>query len=240
MSLRGEAFLCIWNDHDPEQTAEYEAWHTFEHVPKRVCVPGFLAGRRYADYERDEGRYFTLYDITSLEVLNTPAYRDLQENPTPWSCKMRRAFRNFQRIPCLTLASEGNGCAGAIGSVVFAASRGQTLAIGNLKQRLGSMLSTHEITAYHLGVASSIPAYTVFGISEIQDNTKESFVVIIEGVQKKQTQAAIMKIALLIQEDFKQSAVERCETYDLLFQIQVEELDKSTLRRQLQVQPFAG
>ena len=41
MTLKGTGFLALWNDFDPEREAEYECWHTFEHVPERVGIPGF-------------------------------------------------------------------------------------------------------------------------------------------------------------------------------------------------------
>jgi hypothetical protein len=60
MPLRGSGFLALWNDFDPAREAEYECWHTFEHVPERVGIPGFLSGRRYRAAERSESQYFTL------------------------------------------------------------------------------------------------------------------------------------------------------------------------------------
>lgn len=41
MTLKGCAFLALWNDFDPGRDAEYNCWHTFEHVP-----PGATAARR--------------------------------------------------------------------------------------------------------------------------------------------------------------------------------------------------
>ena len=47
MGLLGSAVLAIWNDIAPGGDAEFNHWHTREHVPERVGVPGFLRGRRY-------------------------------------------------------------------------------------------------------------------------------------------------------------------------------------------------
>ena len=44
---RGTAFLAIANTVEPAMQAEYEAWHTFEHVPERLTMPGFLGGKRF-------------------------------------------------------------------------------------------------------------------------------------------------------------------------------------------------
>ncbi|MCO6362298.1 hypothetical protein [Paracoccus sp. 08] len=233
MSLRGKAFLCIWNDHDPAQAIEYEAWHTFEHVPERVCVPGFLSGRRYADYRSTEGRYFTLYDIASLDVLETAAYRDLQDNPTPWSRKMRTAFRNFERIPCTTIASAGQGCAGAVGTIVIETLRHQSEAVVVLQEQLSALMRDHVITAYHLGVAPTIPQYAVFGTAEVRNDRMETYVIVVEAVLADQARMAVTRLARLLDGMFRQATVQRCQYSDLLFQIGVEELIHSDLRREV-------
>ncbi|MDT1060811.1 hypothetical protein RM190_03010 [Paracoccus sp. CPCC 101403] len=233
MSLQGAAFLCIWNDHDPAQVQEYEAWHTFEHVPERVCVPGFIAGRRYADYNRAESRYFTLYDIDSLSVLETPPYLDLQANPTPWSQRMRLAFRNFQRIPCLTLASRGQGCAGAIGTLVLTAERGAESAVAGLQELLDGLLRDHAVTTYHLGIATVIPAYAVFGTPAAGDDRTDTYVVMVEGLLPADTDAALTRVAAALPNLFAHAQVLKNESSGFLFTVQDSELAGSPLRREI-------
>ena len=46
MALKGEAFLAIWHDIDPPQQEEYMEWHTREHMPERISIPGFSLGKR--------------------------------------------------------------------------------------------------------------------------------------------------------------------------------------------------
>jgi hypothetical protein len=108
------AFLALWNDVDASHVDEYEAWHTFEHVPERVANPGFLAGRRYRAAERFTARYFTLYLLESLDALRTARYADVVEHPTPWSARMRPLLRNFRRHACDVAARAGEQCGGAI------------------------------------------------------------------------------------------------------------------------------
>jgi hypothetical protein len=85
LPLRGSGFLALWNDFDPAREAEYECWHTFEHVPERVGIPGFLSGRRYRAAERSESQYFTLYELESLAALGGPDYVEVVDHPTAWS-----------------------------------------------------------------------------------------------------------------------------------------------------------
>lgn len=108
------AFLALWNGiSDPARQAEYEAWHTFEHVPERVGLPGFLWARRYASLDRPsapdrQGAYFTLYALESAAALHTPAYHDVLERPTAWSARMRGLLSDFCREPCEAMASCGD------------------------------------------------------------------------------------------------------------------------------------
>lgn len=94
------AFLALWNDIDASRDADYERWHSLEHVPERVWTPGFIAGTRYVATRADQARYFTLYDLETLAALTSAAYQDLVDHPTPWSASMRPAFANFLRKPC--------------------------------------------------------------------------------------------------------------------------------------------
>ena len=103
------AFLALWNDIERGREAEYDAWHTREHVPERVAAPGFLSGRRYVDRGHPVHRYFTLYDVAGLGAFRTPQYRDLLDNPTDWSAAMRPSFRNFLRVPCAQEHAAGFG-----------------------------------------------------------------------------------------------------------------------------------
>lgn len=231
MSLQGGAFLCVWNDHDPDQAAEYEAWHTFEHVPERVCAPGFVAGRRYAAYERAESRYFTLYEIESFDALETPQYHDLQDNPTPWSRRMRVAFRNFLRIPCETVATKGKGCAGAIGVLVFDTPKGTRVYDEPLSLFLDAKLAAHEITSYHIGKASHIPAYNVFGMSAAGNDEEETWVLMIEGLFVPGIDAALEEISARLANWFERVTMTRIESSRFLFRVHSLELTGNLLHR---------
>lgn len=91
------AFLAIWNDIEPSRVQEYECWHAIEHVPERVWVTGFAGAARYVAASGSMPKYFTLYQLDSLDCLNSAQYRDLVDSPTPWSASMRPSFRNFLR-----------------------------------------------------------------------------------------------------------------------------------------------
>lgn len=114
MALLGTAFLALFNDFDPARDAEYNEWHSREHVPQRLTVPGMLRARRYVDRGNAQFPYFTLYEMESAAVMQSPPYLHLLDHPTEWSARMRPGFRQFLRIPCNGLASASEGLAGAI------------------------------------------------------------------------------------------------------------------------------
>jgi len=107
-------FLALWNDIEPGREAEYDRWHTREHVPERVAAPLFRSGRRYVDRAHATHRYFTLYDVEDMAAFDTPEYRDLLQNPSPWSASMRPSFRSFLRAPCRLAGDAGVGLGAAL------------------------------------------------------------------------------------------------------------------------------
>ena len=51
--MLGNAAVAMWWDIAPEVRAEWEDWHTREHMPERLAIPGFLRGTRWI---ADSGR----------------------------------------------------------------------------------------------------------------------------------------------------------------------------------------
>jgi len=114
------AFLALWNGiREPALQAEYETWHAFEHVPERVGLPGFVAAQRYVARPGVSGQpaYFTLYELDSLDALNTPRYQDLIDRPTAWSARMRGVLTDFCREPCAVVGRHGPSSAGQLATL---------------------------------------------------------------------------------------------------------------------------
>ena len=160
MSLNGAAFLALWNDFDPALDAEYDCWHTFEHVPERVGIAGILSGRRYVARERERWRYFTLYELESLAALDGPEYADVVERPTAWSASMRPSFRNFLRSPCATLFTTGLGLAGSIATFRFGVTR-PVHDPGAAATMLAPFLESAGVSALHLGRVDTTATFPV-------------------------------------------------------------------------------
>lgn len=111
------AFLALWNGIASAQVqTEYDRWHSFEHVPERVGLPGFVEATRYRSTQQPL-RYFTCYKLRSLGALSTPEYRDVFTHPTPWSARMRLVLRDFYRLPCAVGGDHGLGSASQLATL---------------------------------------------------------------------------------------------------------------------------
>ena len=195
MPLAGRAFLALWNDIAAAREDEYDAWHTREHVPERVAVRGFHGARRYVARARREHRYFTLYDIASLDVLDAAEYRDLVDRPTPWSASMRADFANFLRVACEVESSDGFGLGAAIATLCF----DTPVAAATLRTALAEALAAPRVNAVHLGrvtnrgPSSPLPA-------SASDATVRAFdrIALVEAVDRRAAFAALdaLKAAL--------------------------------------------
>jgi hypothetical protein len=108
----------MWWDVPPDVRAEWEDWHTHEHMPERLAIPGFLRGTRWVALS-GEPSYFVLYETRDLKTMTSGAYLDRLNNPTPWSRKMMPHHRNMVRSLCRVRASFGGGVAHALATIRF-------------------------------------------------------------------------------------------------------------------------
>ena len=123
MPLRGTAFLAIWHDIETHGELEFNAWHTREHMPERLSIPGFLRGTRWIAAS-GQPSYFVLYEAERLETLTAGTYLERLNNPTPWSLKMMPHHRNMVRSLCEVRATWGGGVPQTLATVRFSLTSG--------------------------------------------------------------------------------------------------------------------
>jgi hypothetical protein len=105
MDPRTRALLMVILDMDPSvaDEAEFNEWFSDEHVAERLDCPGFLAGHRFElAPETSSGpnplpKYLTLYELESLDALETDVYQALREPGSALTERMRPAMRNVTR-----------------------------------------------------------------------------------------------------------------------------------------------
>ncbi len=186
MSLRGTAFIVIWHDLIAGSESEFERWHTEEHMPERLGVPGFLRGSRYMNWKQSPHVCFTLYELAHIETFRSPGYLARLNAPTDWSNRVQPSMTNFLRGACETVVSLGDGTAGAVATLriridaeASQASR-VDLAVASFK-----VFDLPGVTSVHLGSHQAALANAPTGETAIRpppSQTAFDFVWIVEAV----------------------------------------------------------
>jgi hypothetical protein len=84
MATKGTGLLMVWADVPAAQEAEFNRWYNEEHLAERLAVPGFLSGARY-EAVKGGPKHLAVYELESPAVMESPAYKTVQANPTPWT-----------------------------------------------------------------------------------------------------------------------------------------------------------
>ena len=111
MPLLGKAAMLLLFDIAGEAIAEHDDWHTHEHLPERLSIPGFVRGTRWRALQGRPG-YFVMYEVEALAVLTSRAYLERLNNPSPWTSKMMPFYRGMTRGFCAVKESVGAGLGG--------------------------------------------------------------------------------------------------------------------------------
>jgi hypothetical protein len=136
MSLLGTAAVAMWWTIKPERRSEFGDWHSHEHFPERMSIPGFRRGSRWTS-ELDADGFFVLYELERYETLTSSGYLDRLNAPTPWSQKMMPHHLNMVRSQCRIEASFGGGVGTALATIRLAPAAGSE---GGLKDALIAVL----------------------------------------------------------------------------------------------------
>jgi hypothetical protein len=121
--LLGRGVLVNWGGVVPDQEDDYNAWHSMEHMPERLSVPGFRRGRRAigVDGTSDVQKYFMMYEAETADVFISPPYLARLNDPTPWTRRILSAYVAPSRTVCRVRQSIGRGVGGWNATVQFAA-----------------------------------------------------------------------------------------------------------------------
>lgn len=136
MPLAGAGVLAIWNGVADGTDAAFRAWHVREHIPERVGLPGFNAGRRYHAVDGSPA-YFNFYEVESVDVLTSPAYLARLNDPTPWTRETVQTFTDTSRTLCHVAQSLGHGIGGYVETLRFDAALTPGLDCAALLERPG-------------------------------------------------------------------------------------------------------
>jgi hypothetical protein len=194
MPLKGNAFLGMWHDVEVGHEAEYHLWHTREHMPERLSLPGFQRGRRGVGPDLPRQRYLTIYEGETLEAFRSAEYLRRLNEPTPWSATMAAHFRHFLRVACETISTTGAGAGGAVATIRAHLDPG----VGEIALiRAAPLLSERlmglpGVCAVHIGLAR--PEYSDVDTTETElrpEMREPAFdvAILVEGVGEAELQA---------------------------------------------------
>jgi hypothetical protein len=148
MALLGNAAMLLWYDVLNEAVDAHDDWHTREHFPERVAIPGFLRAQRWVA-EAASPRYFVVYEVTDIGVLSDRPYLQRLNDPTPWTRRIMPAFRGMTRGFCKVVHRHGTVLGSSALTIRF--SSGSTD-----KQRLADWLDeTLAALMQHEGLTSA-------------------------------------------------------------------------------------
>jgi len=106
--LHARGVMLLLFDIANEAVTEHDHWHTHEHMPERLGIPGFLRGTRWTAID-SVTRYCVLYEVAALAVLESAGYRERLDDPTPWTAAMMRNYSGMRRSLCTIEARSGCG-----------------------------------------------------------------------------------------------------------------------------------
>ena len=164
MPLLGSAAMLLCFDVDPGAIGEHDEWHTHEHLPERLSIPGFLRGTRWVALQ-GEPRYVVLYEVERLDTLASPAYLERLNAPTPWTQRIMPHYRGMRRGLCSVQGSRGFGMGHAALLVRFSPEAG---AAASLRKWLAEDILSELPTRRGLGSTHWLEAALPAGMTKEQ------------------------------------------------------------------------
>lgn len=221
MPLLGTAFIAMWHDLAHGHAPEYERWHTVEHVPERVGIPGFLRGTRAMNPSGEAPHAFILYELSHLEVVRSPTYLTRLNDPTPWTHAVGAGMTNFLRCPCTTLLSLGHGVAGSVATLRISFPDASTPArVSALRTLTLETLEADGVTGASLGQNEAALGAIRTNETDLRPNPSTEqfdFVLLIEGLDAALVQQALQRAQNKVLAQGAHSAI--AGVYGLRFQL---------------------
>ncbi len=145
----------------PGAEVEHDDWHTHEHLPERLSIPGFLRGSRWTSMSGSP-RYLILYEVADIDVLASAAYLERLNHPTPWTSRLMTNYRGMIRGLCRVERSFGAGLGQASLLVRFSPVPGKESALADwlTGTALPELPSQPGLASAHLLQSAATPAMT--------------------------------------------------------------------------------
>jgi len=121
MGLLGNAVLVNWGGILPDKETNYNEWHSKEHMPERISLPGFLRGYRAVGIDGTEinHKYFMMYEAEKKEIFVSKEYLERLNNPTKWTKETLSSYLSPSRTICSVISTKSIGLGGFILTIRF-------------------------------------------------------------------------------------------------------------------------
>ena len=199
MGLLGSAVLVNWGGIVEEKDIEYNEWHSKEHMPERISLPGFLRGLRAVGIPGTNinHKYFMMYEAERKEVFTSKKYLERLNNPTEWTKEILSHYLSPSRTICSVISSKSIGKGGYFSTIRFLGENiPNNQKVENLKSFLPRMLKLNGITGMHIILGDS--SYGQMNTEEKKYRSSQglndqivSQAVIIEGFNYRSLETAI-------------------------------------------------
>lgn len=202
MALLGKAAMVLSFDIVPDAIDEHDDWHTHEHFPERLSIPGFLRGSRWVA-SSGHPRYFVMYEVAELGTLASAAYLERLNHPTPWTTKMMTHYRGMIRGLCSATCSFGLGLGNAGLLIRFKPAPGREAGLREwlMEKELPGLPSQAGLASAHLLEAALAPPITSEQRIRGQDTTMR-WALLVTGYSAE-------KVALLAEKEFSAETLEK-------------------------------
>lgn len=220
--MYSDAAMIMFYDVAPGTAADHDDWHTHEHMPERLSIPGFLRGSRCV-VEGEGPRYMMMYEVAGVGVLTGPDYAARLNNPTPWTSRVMTTLRGMQRGFFMLAAGAGAGRGDAILAIRCAGRQEELRAW--LASALPAIASRPGVASAYLYEPAARPAMT--REQSIRGKDAEATpVLLVTGYEREQLTAVVD--AELGAERFRQhgAAESSRATYRLAYSLSGKELGK--------------
>ena len=105
---KGAGLLMVMADIPADKDEEFNRWYNEEHLADVTSVPGVLNGARYKAVKGGP-QYLAIYELETYEVLKTPEFTKIREQPTEWSKRVSPSLigTNFARYTYRQIFPDG-------------------------------------------------------------------------------------------------------------------------------------
>ena len=158
MSLLGSAVLVNWGGIVKSKEKEYNEWHSKEHMPERISLPGFLRGLRAVGISGTDlnHKYFMMYEAEQKEVFVSTKYLERLNNPTEWTKEILSNYLSPSRTICSVISSKSIGIGTFLSTIRFLGNNIlNSHNVENLKSYTPKILRLNGITGMHIILGDS-------------------------------------------------------------------------------------